>query len=271
MAQQSGVAIEENEALSAGPQGRKRGDSSADRLERLLGAISTYSYSKSPAAPIDSHTEETSKTSRESRVVKGEEAPFVAGDPSKTARAMSSYTQRKRREYLLRKHASAEEEGDDDDDNPKDQSVLSLRERVKSMPVAEIEETVAPTAATTANMTTTEASDSASPMPRKKQPSSHSVNSAGTPLTSPKPSVPRKTPSKKNRKQRTNKHKKRKPRPIDGTAGIPHPGVYDSHLPHQSYAPQEQMSQQSLRALLASLLALDDRLSREMISQQDMN
>ena len=180
MAQQSGVTIEENESLSDGQQGRKRGDSSADRLERLLGAISTYS--KSPTTPVNSHMEETSKTSTGNRVVKGEDTPVVAGDPSKTARAMSSYTQRKRREYLLRKQASAEEEGDDDN-----QSVPSPRERVKSMPIAETVETAAAATSTIANTTTMETSESTSPMPQKRQVSSHSVKSAGTPLSSPTP------------------------------------------------------------------------------------
>jgi hypothetical protein len=65
--------------------GRPRGDSSADKLERLLGALS--SYSPPPTA-----------------------TPAFATLPegqAKTARAMSSYTQRKRREYLLRKQAAA--------------------------------------------------------------------------------------------------------------------------------------------------------------------
>jgi hypothetical protein len=259
--------------VALGLQGRKRGDSSADRLERLLGAIATYS--KSTGKPATSHTiEQTSPSTTESRVVK-EEDHTIVGDPSKTARAMSSYTQRKRREYLLRKQASAEEGEDDDISN--NQSVPSPRERVKSIQVEETE--TVPKATTTsaaAEVTSTGLSGSVSPLAQKKQLSSHSTRASDTPLSSPMPRVPRKIPTKKKRKQRTNKHKKRKPRPVSpdglGADGIPAPGVYESPTPYGSHVPYgqaESMSQQSLRALLASLLALDDKLSREMVSQEN--
>ncbi|KAG7364677.1 hypothetical protein IV203_037879 [Nitzschia inconspicua] len=66
--------------------GRPRGDSGADKLQRLLGAISSYSTPPTTAPQTVSNT--------------------IPDEQAKTARAMSSYTQRKRREYLLRKQAA---------------------------------------------------------------------------------------------------------------------------------------------------------------------
>lgn len=70
--------------------GRPRGDSGADKLERFLGALSSYSTAPGAASP---------RTATNT-------APIPEGQ-AKTARAMSSYTQRKRREYLLRKQAAS--------------------------------------------------------------------------------------------------------------------------------------------------------------------
>mmetsp|Transcript_10224 Transcript_10224/g.18644 ORF Transcript_10224/g.18644 Transcript_10224/m.18644 type:complete len:407 (+) Transcript_10224:140-1360(+) len=194
-----------------GMAGRPRGDSSADRLERLLGAIATYSSSPGRGGtPLT----ERARTN-------GDEGPVVNDgtdeeNRNKTVRAMSSYTQRKRREYLLRKQAS-NEEGQGSKEGARTVKALSVNP----------------------------------PPPPPK--------TVGSPLSSTQHS--RKTPNKKKRKQRTNKHKKRKPRLATPNVG------QQRQQQQQPGLKDDSMSKQSLQSLLASLLALDDRLSREQLIQ----
>jgi hypothetical protein len=150
---------------------------------------------------------------------------------AKTARAMSSYTQRKRREYLLRKQAEREE------------NVANYR----------------PSGIAIQQPSTVRPSLSGQ--------SSQSETLFSTPRQS-KGRVPNQS-EKKKRKQRTNKHKKRKPRVVspDTSGNQRQPMNQQQQQAHdaqqsESAAP---IPQQSLRALLASLLALDERLSREQM------
>ncbi|KAG7346710.1 hypothetical protein IV203_005779 [Nitzschia inconspicua] len=90
MAEQAGAEEshqDDVEDQTTASTGRPRGDSGADKLQRLLGAISSYSTPPTTAPQTVSNT--------------------IPDEQAKTARAMSSYTQRKRREYLLRKQAAA--------------------------------------------------------------------------------------------------------------------------------------------------------------------
>jgi hypothetical protein len=84
--------------LAAGDR-RKRGDSSADKFEELLGALSSYSTStEEEPAPADDEAAAVAPTT------------FVSEEQAKTARAMSGYTRRRRRQYLLRKQLAASNE-----------------------------------------------------------------------------------------------------------------------------------------------------------------
>lgn len=195
---------------------RKRVDSSADRLEQLLGALSSYSN-----PPAQDSTQTT-----------------ISEDQAKTAKAMSSYTQRRRREYLLRKQASRGRTNTNGQNRP-------------SSVVAGQQSTTAPRDSTV---------------------------QSGIPSTSPTSSratLPNRD-EKKKRKPRTNKHKKRTPRMVSPDTSRSkqqqHPMDQQQHLYHhqqQAYYSQHDaehaspIPQQSLRALLTSLVALDEKLSEE--------
>jgi hypothetical protein len=260
---------------------RQRGDSSADRLERLLGAISNYrsvrdSSNLSPSvhaghgAAFDSDPSESTRSVSAQRIdvvnVSDETQETTSGDYQNpvtvgkvqttrsvdeaaedtynAARAISIFTQRKRREYIVRKHSSND-------------GVLASHDFLSEETVPDVGGDMSPARlrrSKTARDTPTEVTAPATP--QILQPS-EDVSSTVQGLTTPLPRHRRQpsTNKKKKTKRRTNKHKKRRPQRdvMEGTAG----------LPHVVPEPAEPISQQSLRALLASLLALDDRLSKE--------
>ena len=118
---------------SAGtPIRRKRGDSSADQIERLLGAIENYSQSHTPSPSRSKAISSQNSTNNNASI----ESPASVNDPddsvalvekgpteeehAKTARAMSGLLQKKRREYLLRrKH---------EEDSPKKKEIKADRD-----------------------------------------------------------------------------------------------------------------------------------------------
>lgn len=259
-----------------------RGDSSADRLERLMGAISNYSKARDPSSLASIQTghgvilgqEPTESTNAANAQVVGvveatDELPGTASDAyeqpaiigeagsadddggiestSKTRAAMSIYTQRKRREYLLRKK-SPEEEISGGEDLDTAQNVADGGEVDRA--------TVNPRRSKTSRDLATETTQQANPQAVQRVESQSTANGSSSPRQR-QPSHPRQRPNnlRNKEKRRTNKHKKRRPQRdvLQGTGGLV------DVVPE----PAESFSQQSLRKLLSTLRALDAKLSKE--------
>jgi hypothetical protein len=197
---------------AAGPQSRRRHSSGVDRLERLLGAISSYKSVRDPMNRTTSLEQGRGGMSND-EATNGDElveetvakADNDGGTPGRLRRAKTS------REKLT-------DVTDDIEPAEPDTPKIGVRLGEDTDPV------------TTQDLA----------MPGQERHRRH-------------PSSP--TIKKKKTKQRTNKHKKRRPQ-RDMMQG------FDGQQRLIS-EPAEPISQQSLRTLLASLLALDDKLSKE--------
>jgi hypothetical protein len=252
---------------------RPRGDSGADRLERLMGAISHYSKSTDPKTSTpslhaghdvilesvpsestesisnqriggvegpDEQLESTNGNDQNSKTIgAGSYDDEAAGEGSNTAREMSKFTQRKSREYITREQSSS------------DRDVV---DRVSAVGEVVEDAGIAPSPMTPRRSKTTR---DAPPQATEAEP--QTVLRGEIPPTAHRPRQRHpKQPSTNGNyktKRRTKKHKTRKPERVasQGTGGAEH------LVPERA----ETISQQSLRALFFSLLALDDRLSKE--------
>lgn len=270
--------------MSQSYERRKRSDSSAEQIKRLLGAIESYSQSRTPSpshrstnsvnVPVNNHGSVPSEhVSDES----DDDASQIKSDKAKTARAMSNLTQRKRREYLLRRQALDDEE-DNRPPNPQPQIPV---------PVAAAP-THSQTASTSIEQRQQQEHQQRLQQQRRRQEEllqrrarllrqqqvlqqkeqllleqqrlvQHGQNQEPSQTTTSSQNK-----KKKGRRKRTNKHKKRRPKVTPVEVDSPGRRMAGNNTATLNSSQQAaSVSRKTLEALYAKLLALDERLTQE--------
>lgn len=279
---------------------RKRSDPGAAQIQRLLGALESYSLSLPPssfrknafnlitsseadAVAISADSTGSSQEASAAAPVAAPGSDFTEQNHAKTARAMSSLMQRKRREFLMRKKSQKDGQGAETNNKNEDDNDAERAAEIRSAAIREtipVQTTPEPLSAEEEQRRRQQQQEKL----RQHRQSQEELLKRRTQLLRQQQLLQQKeelllqhqfmmhqsqqqeqmanhmhgadtnkNKKKKKGRKRTNKHKQRKPK----VKTMGPNGCYASH-PQQAA-----VSRKTLQALYAKLLALDEQLSAE--------